>query len=337
MNREHQKGEQGMVNIRSTLLTTLALGLSILLLFSPLSADATEYRLGLNFEDPADSRHGQLAERFAELVHDYTDGRVEIVTYPGGQQGNYQTVIEGMQIGTHDMVRVFDAMSPLLPEVDVFNMPYLFGSRETFERVIDDPVVEEVLAQLEDRGIVALAWWENGFRHMTNSVRPIAAPEDLEGLKMRTPPSPGRMAMFHEFGANPAPLPYIELYSALQQGVFDGQENPLNNVRSAKFYEVQDYLSLTAHVYNPQLLAISKIRWDSLPDWAREALVQAGREVGQMYRDGGQRLDDEDLAYLKQRMEVNEVDFEAFRRAAEPLYVASEHQELLRHLLDLAR
>jgi TRAP-type C4-dicarboxylate transport system substrate-binding protein len=143
--------------------------------------------------------------------------------------------------------------------------------------------------------------------------------------------------MFRLFGANPAPLPFEELYSALQQRTFDGQENPLNNIRSGRFNEVQKYLSLTAHVYNPQWLAMSRIKWDGLPEWGKAAIKKAGDEVGQMYRDEGQELDKEDLNFLKRSMEVNEVDFAAFRKASQPLYEKFPNKELLTHLLELAK
>jgi tripartite ATP-independent transporter DctP family solute receptor len=304
---------------------------------SLVTAGTVQFQFGLAHSDSATSHHHKLGEKFAELVDKYSNGRIKVTVYPGGQLGNYKTVVEGMQIGTHDMVRNLDVVASLVPESDVFNLPYLFPDRKQFERAIHDPLVEKLLEKFKTKGIVIVSWWENGFRHMTNSVRPIRRPEDLRGLKMRTPPNPTRIEMFRLFGGNPAPLPYEELYSSLQQGVFDGQENPLNNIRTSKFHEVQKYLSLTSHVYNPQWLAMSRIKWDALPDWGKAAIKKAGDEVGQIYRAEGQALDDEDLSFLKRYMEVNEVDFAAFRKASQPLYDKFRDKELLNRLLEIAK
>lgn len=300
-------------------------------------AQAQEFTLGLSMEDVSGSRQETYGRTFIDLVRDYSDERIKIDLYMDAQLGSNTTVIEGQQIGTHDMNKVYDAMSPLLPELAMLDLPYLFKDRKRFERVMNDPVIWKTINGLQDKGIVPLSWWENGYRHMTNNVRPIVVPEDLNGLKMRTPPNPSRLAMFRLFGANPAPLPYPELYSALQQGTFDGQENPLSNISAARFYEVQGFLSLTGHVYNPQLLTISKVRWDSLPDWAKDAIQQAGDEVGQLWRDEGIEAENEDLEFLSSRMEVNEIDFNAFQAASQPLYDASNFPDLVARVLELVR
>jgi tripartite ATP-independent transporter DctP family solute receptor len=308
------------------------------LCFSPLATAGTaQFQFGLAHSDSVTSNHHRLATKFAELANKYSDGRIMITVYPGGQMGNLKTVVEGLQIGTHDLVRTLDVIAALLPESDVFNLPYLFPDRKRFEWAIADPIVEKMLDKFKAKGIVIVSWWENGFRHMTNSVRPIRKPEDLRGLKMRTPPNPARIEMFRLFGGNPAPLPYEELYSALQQKVFDGQENPLNNTRTSKLHEVQKYLSLTSHVYNPQWLAMSRIKWDGLPEWGKAAIKKAGDEVGRMYRAEGEALDEEDLVFLKRYLEVNEVDFAAFRKASQPLYDKFRDKELLNRLLEIAK
>lgn len=156
------------------------------MLLSPASpARAAQFEFGLTHADAVSSNHNVLAGKFAELVGKYSDGRIKITVYPGGQLGNYKTVVEGMQIGTHDLTRNLDVIEPLVPEAAAFNLPYIFPDRKRFERVIGDPVVEKVLDKFKAKGIVIVAWWENGFRHMTNSARPIRKPEDLKGLKMR--------------------------------------------------------------------------------------------------------------------------------------------------------
>jgi tripartite ATP-independent transporter DctP family solute receptor len=289
--------------------------------------------LKFGHEDPADQRRDKAAHLLADLASRYSDGRIEIKVFPGGQLGNYSTMVQGMQIGTHDMTVTLALAINIAPGLAVFDMPYLFKDRKHFERIVRAPIGEKLLRTPESKGVVGLAYWENGYRHVTNNIRPIKTPEDLKGIKLRTPPSPSRVAMFRQFGANPAPLPFTELYSALQQGVFDGQENPATNIRESKLYEVQKYLSLTSHVYDPQILLISKGRWDALPPWAQAALRKAGEEVGEHMRAEGARLDEQDLAFLSQHMKVNEVDFQAFQRASQPLYDKFPQQDVLKGVL----
>jgi TRAP-type transport system periplasmic protein len=314
----------------------LGIALAVALAASPVLAQE-KITLSFAHEDSAGERRDRAAHDFADLVYEYTDGLVEINVFPSGQLGNYSQIVEGMQIGTHDITSTLALVIGLAPQLGVFDLPYLFADRESFERAINSPIGDRILDTLQDRGLVGLAYKENGYRHVTNNVRPVVTPEDLDGVKLRTPPSPTRVAMFQQFGANPGPLPFTELYSALQQGVFDGQENPLPNIRGAKLYEVQRYLSLTGHVYDPQILVISKLRWDAMSEEIQDAMLRAGREVAASMRAEGQRLDDEDLAYLSQHMEVNEVDFEAFQSASQPLYDSFAYPELLQELLEAAR
>lgn len=257
--------------------------------------------------------------------------------FPAGQLGNYSQMLEGMQVGTHDMTLTLALAIKLAPQLSVFDMPYLFKDRKRFENVIHSALAAKLLRMPESKGVLGLAYWENGYRHVTNNVRPIRTPEDLKGIKLRTPPSPSRVAMFRQFGANPAPLPFTELYSALQQGVFDGQENPLPNIRGSKLYEVQKFLSMTSHVYDPQILLISKNRWDGLPSWAQTALRKAGEEVGDQMREEGNRLDEQDRAFLAKQMKVNEVDFPAFQKASQPLFEKFAYPDILKEILTFAQ
>ncbi len=325
----------GVPSIRTIAVALAALGL---LLLAPLaSLAAVQFQLKFASAQAITSHHQKLAEKFADLTSKYSDERIKITVYPGGQLGSPKTVTEGLQVGTHDFTMNFDVIAALVPQTDVFNLPYLFPDRKQFERVIVDPLVMQTLDQYKAKGIVIVSWWEQGFRHMTNSVRPIRTPEDLKGLKMRTPQNPMRIQMFRMFGANPAPLPFEALYSALHQKVFDGQENPLAGIRDEKYYEVQKYLSLTSHVYNPQWCAMSRIKWDSLPEWGRAAIKKAGDEVGQMYRAQGEALDLEALDFLKRYVEVNQVDFAAFRKASQPLYDKFPEKQLLTRVLELVK
>lgn len=289
--------------------------------------------VGLSIEDPAGSYHADMAKKFSDLVSEYSNGDVNVVVYPGGQQGNNRESVEGMLIGTVDMTKAIEAFSPIVRDMEVFGLPYLYQTREQFVQSLELPEVQDVIQRLEDEGIVTLGWWENGFRHMTNSKHPIVKPEDVAGLKMRTPTSVTRMEMFRTLGANPAPLSFTEVFTALQTGAFDGQENPLQVISSAKLAEVQRYLSLTRHVYNPQIVAISKIRWDTLSPEQQDAMRRAAEEIGDEYRASGEELDNQYIEELGQVMEVNEVDFPAFQAALKPMYDEFPNQELIQAIL----
>lgn len=294
---------------------------------------AAQINISLSIEDPAGSYHAEMSQKFADLVSEYSKGELKVVVYPGGQQGNNRESIEGMLIGTVDMVKAIEAFAPVLRDLEVFGLPYLYQSREQFMRSLDLPEVKDMMQRLEDEGIVNLAWWENGFRHMTNNARPIVRPEDLAGLKMRTPASVTRMEMFRLLGANPAPLSFTEVFTALQTGAFDGQENPMTVILTNKLFEVQKYLSLTRHVYNPQLIAISSIKWGQLNADQKAAMIRAAEEIGEEYRANGEEVDNAAIDQLRSVMEVNDVDFAAFQAALQPLYAGFGNQTLVNAIL----
>jgi len=299
---------------------------------SSLAAHA-QVTLGFNIEDPAGSYHTNLTEEFADLVAKYSNDEVKVTVYPGGQQGNARESIEGMLIGTVDMARSLDTFAPIVRDVEVFGLPYLYESREQFVKSLALPEVQAVVQKLADEGLIVVGWWDNGFRHMTNNKHPIVEPADVAGLKMRTPVSVTRMEMFKLLGANPAPLAFTEVFTALQTGAFDGQENPVQLILDHKLFEVQKYLSLTKHVYNPQIVVISAIRWNQLSDTQKAAIKQAAEEIGDKYRANGEAVDAEVLAKLDGLIEINEVDFAAFQEALKPMYAAFPNQDLVNAIL----
>ena len=302
------------------------------LCFGSMAAQA-QVTLGFNIEDPAGSYHAELTEKFADLVEEYSGGEVKVIVYPGGQQGNARESIEGMLIGTVDMTKSLDTFAPIVRDVEVFGLPYLYQSRDQFVKSLALPEVADVVQRLEDEGLVVVGWWENGFRHMTNNVQPIQKPEDLDGLKMRTPVSVTRMEMFKLMGANPAPLAFTEVFTALQTGAFDGQENPLQLILSHKLFEVQKYLSLTKHVYNPQIVVVSSIKWNMLSDEQKAAVRRAAEEIGDEYRADGAAVDAQMLSELQGKIEINDVDFAAFQAALKPMYAQFPNQELVNAIL----
>jgi tripartite ATP-independent transporter DctP family solute receptor len=212
-------------------------------------------------------------------------------------------------------------MSTVVPQFGLFDMPYLVKDRQHADCIAREIIWPDLAPLAEAEGYKLIGVWENGFRQITNSVRPVDTPEDLRGMKLRTPSGVWRVKMFQAYGANPTPMEFSELFVALQTGVVDGQENPYANISSAKFNEVQRYLSETNHVYTPSFPVASLRRWQSWPPEVQEAILQAGQEIQPWTYETAERLDSE----LRQElidagMEFNEADREAFVAASQPVY-----------------
>lgn len=284
------------------------------------------------------SLYQQDAEDYKRLVEQRSGGRIRVDVYCCGQLGKQRELVEQVQLGTLEMVISSSEMVSIAPEFAIWDLPFLFDSREQIQRAAEGPFGAALFRFLEPRGMVGLAYWENGFRVMTNNVRPIRRPEDLRGLKIRVPPNPDRVRMFRLWGANAGPLDFSELFSALQTGVFDGQENPLAQIVSARLHEVQKYLSMTGHVYTPTYLVASKRWWDRLEPAARQLLRDVAVEVGRNSRNRGVQWDRDGLEVVRKAgVQVNDdVDKEAFRRLSGPLYDDFVNK-YGRELLDLAR
>jgi tripartite ATP-independent transporter DctP family solute receptor len=187
-------------------------------------------------------------------------------------------------------------------------------------RIAESAVGDRLSQKLRDHDLVLLGFWENGFRMITNNVRPIRRPEDLKGIKIRTPKDPERIKVFKAFGANPASMSFQEVFSALKQGVIDGQENPLSQIVPSRFHEVQRFLSVSRHVYSPAYPLMSRSYYDSLPAELRAAVMEVGEEVGRYHRELGAREDERLLELLRDQIQINEIDQTAFEALAEPLY-----------------
>jgi len=301
---------------------------------------AAQYTIKIGHVDGVESRKSTLSEYFAKLVEeDLGEGVVEFLFYPAGTLGTLTEQVEGLQVGTHDMTMTMDRVAAFVPELSVFDLPFLFTTREQVERVIyGSDVFDRIRKKVEEKGIIILGMTENGFRSVTNNVKPIRTPEDLKGLKLRTPPNPVRLAMFQAWGANPAPLSMNELFSALQQGVFDGQENPLNVTESNNLYEVQKYISITKHVYNPQLILMSKILWDKLPRNVQASLLRAGQLTGDFDRRNGEAQYQQSYDFLSKHCEINDdVDIDAFKEASKIVYDEFAYQDLLKEVQEIIK
>jgi len=269
---------------------------------------------------PEDSFAGVFLREFEERVESELEGQIDIELFYGGVLGSEQDVLQGLKIGTHQATLSASGVAEINPRTAIFDLPYLFESRDDVAAMIDSPAGDLLREGFSDEGMELLALWDNGYRVITNNVRPIETPADLDGLRIRTPNSTFRVTMFETLGANPTPLSFSEVYSALDQGVVDGQENPVNVVNSALLYEVQDYLSVSNHVYLPTFLLFSQQTLESLPDDVRETLTEIAVEMGDWSREWGENNTQETLADLEGKIEINEVDFAAFQQAAQPLY-----------------
>jgi tripartite ATP-independent transporter DctP family solute receptor len=205
----------------------------------------------------------------------------------------------------------------------VFELPYIVKDREHMKRIEKEVFWPSIAPLTEKKGLKVLAVWENGYRHITDNKRPIRVPADLKGIKLRVPEGKWRVKMFQDYGANPSPMKFSELFTALQTGVMDGQENPLTQIYSAKLQEVQKYLSLSGHVYTPAFVTVGAKRFNSLPPDVRKILEDTARETQPFVYVTAAKADTDLLAKLKQAgMEVNEVDKEAFIAASKPIYEA---------------
>ncbi len=263
-----------------------------------------------------------VVNEYAKRVNTALKGRVEMKVFHSSQLGTDEAMVKGIKVGALEMFLPSTIMSTVEPRFGVFEMPYIIVNRAHMKKVSADPRVKAALLEpLPAKGMRLLAFWENGFRHVTNNVRPIVKPEDLKGIKLRIPGGVWRGKMFRAYGANPSPMPFAEVYSALQAGVMDAQENPFPQIASAKFHEVQKYLSLTGHVYTPAYPAISEAFWEKLPKDIQQTLEKIAVEVGDLARSEGERLDKELASKLTSgQMKMNEVDKDAFIKASAAIY-----------------
>lgn len=298
-----------------TMLLTVAVAIG--LQASAASAN-TEVRLG-HVGGPG-SLFEITANRFAELANERLEGVAEVNVYGNSQLGSDESMMRRLRLGSLDLSIPSTVMSSESDQFALFEMPYLIKDREHMKRVRDEVVRGPLYEAAEARGFKIIGVWENGFRQITNNVRPIVVPEDLDGIKLRTPSGVWRIEMFRSYGAAPSPMSLSEVFVALQTGAMDGQENPLIQTYSSRLQEVQDYLSLSNHVYTPAYLTAGA-SWNRLPEDVRAVLEEVALEMEDFALEEGLRLDEETLVKMRDEgMEVNEVDFDAFVEASQAIY-----------------
>ena len=236
-------------------------------------------------EAPRADTQFSAATKMSEVLKAKTNGALDLKIFTDSQLGTFQAAIAGVRGGTIDMaVSGSGNFTGLEALIGVFDIPYLFRDSAHAYKVLDGQVGQQMLARLEPLGLKGLAFWDNGWRQMTNSKHPITKPEDVKGLKMRTTGSPAHIEAFKELGANPVPMPIAELYTALEMKTVDAQEHPLGVFYSSKFYEVQKYVSMTYHAYSALILVMNKAKFDSLPPAQQQAVKEAALEGAKFQR-----------------------------------------------------
>lgn len=253
--------------------------------------------------------HGLGAQKFADLVAQRSDNKMKVKVFPNATLGGEIAIISAMQGGTVEMSAV--ATSQLVGVIKDFaalDLPFLFSNEKEVDRVVEGPVGKTFLDKMPEKGMVGLSFFEHGFRNLTNSRRPVTKLEDIQGLKIRVEQNSVAIDTWNMLGTNAVPMPFPELYGALEQKAVDGQENPYSTVESSKFYEVQKYLSVTKHKYTPLVVTLSKKFWDQLSADEKKIIQDAAVEAAVYQRQANRDLSDQYLQSLKKvGMQINEI------------------------------
>lgn len=285
--------------------------------------DSYEIKFGIGLAE--DSPQALSVDYFGEILDQRSEGRIDVNLFPNSQVGDDLQMMNALQSGTLEMT--YPSTSPatsIVPELQLFDLPFLFPTPEDADAVLDGEIGQEMLAGFDGSGITGLAWAENGYRQLTNSQRAVSTPEDVEGLRVRVMENPIQVSIWETLGANPTSMAFGEVFSALEQGVVDGQENPWSTILTSRFNEVQDYGSETRHVYTPFLILIGEDFYDGLSEedqaLIQEAAVQAGeyqRVISREYADYAR----EELASVGMEItELSEEELAAFQEAVQPVY-----------------
>jgi len=276
--------------------------------------------IGLNEDHP----EGLGLAKFKEIVEEKSGGKMKVQPFYSATLGDDQKMTEALQGGVQEIT--IPSTSPLVgmvKEYGIFDFPFLFNTPEEADAVLDGPLGQKLLEKLPEHGLIGLGYWENGFRHLTNSKHAVKTAEDFKGLKIRTMQNEVHLQAFKELGANPTPMAFSEVFTALESKTVDGQENPLATIKSNKFNEVQEYLSLTKHVYTPFVFLVSKKFWDGLSEEEQKILKEASVEAGKYQREMSRKEDTKAVEELKAAgMKVNEVsdqDKEKMKELVKPV------------------
>lgn len=287
-----------------------------------------------------DSHYNKGLEHLGQLLSEASNGQMELQIFHSAQLGSERDAIEGVSMGTLEMTLISSApLANFTNAFLVFDLPFIIQDRQKAYEYMDGPEGKKILDSVLSKGMVGLGIWENGFRMLTNSKKPVAVPEDLNGLKIRLMENPIHVGTFKTLGAYPVPMPFGELFTALQQGTVDGQENPLIIISTSKFAEVQKYLSLTGHFYAPAILLINKDFWEKkLTDEQRKIFTEAELKARKWEREYSMENEKKLVESLKaQGMEITEPDKAKFFEAVQPVYKEFEEKvgkEAIQKLID---
>ncbi|MFK8082706.1 MAG: TRAP transporter substrate-binding protein [Granulosicoccus sp.] len=292
---------------------------TVLLALSPAMALA-QATLQINSSLPEGSFAHTFLLEYEKQLEAAAPEKIDVEIFMSNTLGSEEDVLQGLSLGTHQASLSASAIAQINKRAAIFDLPYLFEDRAAVKLFAASKAGDMLKAGFEGTGMMLGAMWDNGFRQITNKQRPIVVPADLEGLKIRTPTSRQRVEMFNTLGANATPLSFGEVYSALDQGVIDGQENPAQVVDSAKLFEVQGYMSLSNHVYLPTFLVFSEAYLASLDPELKDTVLSVAADVAPWTFAWGEETDATVIKALTEKLEVNDIDFAAFQAAAAPLY-----------------
>lgn len=288
-------------------------------LVSASAAETIQLKLG---HTGAPTHHYQtISQLFADKVKERTNGAIEIQVFPADQLGKQLEAVEGTMLGTQDIFLVSDTvLSNWVPDMGILNLPFLFSSLDDVHKVLEGPVGDKLEAKMDGSGAVVIGWWMGGLRNVTNNEKPITKPEDLQGVKIRVPEGEVFVETFKAMGANPVVISFGELYSALQLGTADAQENPPAHILTKKFYEVQDYTSKTAHIYLGSPLIMNEAKLQAIPEDHRKVLLDTAQEMAGVHLKMVNDLEAEQWAELERLgNKINEVDTAPFKVALQPV------------------
>lgn len=325
--------KQGGIFLKRKLISHLVIGIAFLLFIAGCSGkdqkasgeSNKEYVIKFAHVVNPSTAKGKAAEKFKELIEERTDGQITVEVFPDSQLGSDREILEQMQSGAVQMNAPFTGVLPSFSkEYEVFDLPYLFENRDHAYEATNGELGSMLGEKLKSQGLHVLGFWDGGFKHLTNSVRPIETPKDLSGLKIRTSQSPLLITQFKAVNASGVSIDFAELYTALQTGTADGQENPLSNVISKRLYEVQDYITLSEHGYMGYVLTISDKFYQDLPDNLKSDINEVAKEVTEWQWKESIADDEEYMKTLKESgIEITELTTEqkqAFKVAMEEAY-----------------
>lgn len=302
---------------RSTtaLIATAVLGLA--------GAASAQTVLKIGYPTSKESHYGVGVVTFCDEIAKGTANRYSCLQFPNSALGGEREMIEAVQLGTLDLVNTSTGpLGNFVPEVKIVDIPFLLRDYDHARHVMDGAIGQDMLKKMQAKGLVGIAWTENGFRHMTNNKRPIVSAQDAAGLKVRTMENKVHMEGYKSFGLLPTPMAWPEVFGALQQGTVDGQENPIPVILAAKFAQVQKHLSLTGHVYSPAVILLTPSVWAKLSDADKQVFLDAGKKAGAAQR---KKVNDDEASGIAQLKKdgmqvVEKVDGDSFRKAVQTVY-----------------